>query len=276
MNVADWLRNLGLERYAATFRENDVDAKLLPNLTADDLKDLGITSVGHRRQLLEAIATLRPNHAPPRPPAAPPANAAPPETTAERRPLSVMFCDLIGSTALSARLDPEDMREVIRAYQARVATTIKQFDGFIARYVGDGVLIYFGWPEARETDAERAVRAALAVAAAVGATPIRDEPLQVRIGIATGLVVIGEPIGSGDSRQQTAVGETPNLAARLQGLAGPNQVVIDAATRRQVGRLFECQDLGTFELKGVPAPVPAWHVVSEYRTLGQFEALRSG
>ena len=187
-----------------------------------------------------------------------------------------MFCDLIGSTALSSRLDPEDLREVIRTYQACVATTIQQFDGFIARYVGDGVLIYFGWPEARETDAERAVRAGLAVAAAVSATPVSGEPLQVRIGIATGLVVIGEPIGSGDSRQQTAVGETPNLAARLQGLAGPNQVVIDAATRRQIGGLFECQDLGTVELKGLPAAVPAWQVLSENRTLGQFEALRSG
>ena len=187
-----------------------------------------------------------------------------------------MFCDLIGSTALSSRLDPEDLREVIRIYQACVATTIGQFDGFIARYVGDGVLIYFGWPEARETDAERAVRAGLAVAAAVSETPVGGEPLQVRVGIATGLVVIGEPIGSGDARQQTAVGETPNLAARLQGLAGPNQVVIDAATRRQIGGLFECRDLGTVELKGLPMPVPAWQVLSENRTLGQFEALRSG
>ena len=154
--------------------------------------------------------------------------------------------------------------------------TIRQFDGFIARYVGDGVLIYFGWPEARETDAERAVRAGLAVTAAVGEVPINGEPLQVRIGIATGLVVIGEAIGSGDSRQQTAVGETPNLAARLQGLAGPNQVVIDAATRRQIGGLFEYQDLGTVELKGLPAAVPAWQIRAENRTLGQFEALRSG
>ena len=194
----------------------------------------------------------------------------------ERRPLSVMFCDLVGSTALSSRLDPEDLREVIRTYQACVATTIQRFDGFIARYVGDGVLVYFGWPEARETDAERAVRAGLAVAVAVSASPVGGEPLQVRVGIATGLVVIGEPIGSGDSRQQTAVGETPNLAARLQSLAGPNQVVIDAATRRQIGGLFECQDLGTVELKGLPVAVPVWQVVAENRTLGQFEALRSG
>ena len=153
MDVADWLRALGLEQYEATFRENDVDAELLPNLTADDLKDLGITSVGHRRRLLEAIAALRlkdtPADDPVRLPASPTENLGSSETTAERRPLSVMFCDLIGSTALSARLDPEDLREVIRTYQACVAATIQQFDGFIARYVGDGVLIYFGWPEAR-------------------------------------------------------------------------------------------------------------------------------
>ena len=135
------------------------------------------------------------------------------------------------------------------------------------------MLIYFGWPEARETDAERAVRAGLAVAATVSATPVRGEPLHVRIGIATGLVVIGEPIGSGDSRQQTAVGETPNLAARLQGLAGPDQVVIDAATRRQIGGLFECQDLGTVELKGLPAAVSAWQVLGEGMLEGRFEAL---
>jgi class 3 adenylate cyclase len=188
----------------------------------------------------------------------------------------VMFCDLVGSTALSSRLDPEDLREIIRNYQGCVATTIQHFDGFIARYVGDGVLIYFGWPEARETDAERAVHAGLAVASAVSAARPGGQPLQVRIGIATGLVVIGEPIGSGDSRQQTAVGETPNLAARLQGLARPGQVVIDAATRRQIGGLFECQDLGRVELKGLPVAVPAWQVVSENHTVGQFEALRSG
>src|SRR4051812_47534826 len=197
-------------------------------------------------------------------------------STAERRPLSVMFCDLIGSTALSARLDPEDLREVIRAYQARVASTIQQFNGFIARYVSDGVLIYFGWPQAHEADAARAVRAGLAVAAAVSEAQVAGQPLQVRIGIATGLVIIGEPIGSGGSRQPTAVGETPNPAARLQSLAGPNQVVIDDATRRQIGGLFDCRDLGMIELKGLPALVPAWQVVVENRALGQFEALRSG
>src|SRR3954452_18164071 len=264
MDVGTWLRELGLEQYEAAFRENDVDAEMLPTLTGEELKDIGVSSLRHRRRLLEAIAALRSN-AMPAEASAPVSPSAPydltrlpgaSETTAERRPLSVMFCDLIGSTALSARLDLEDLREVIRAYQTCVAATIRQFDGVIARYVGDGVLIYFGWPEARETDVERAVRAGLAVAAAVGGITPAGQPLHVRIGIATGLVVIGEPIGSGDSRQQTAVGETPNLAARLQGLAGPDQVVIDAATRRQIGGLFEYGELGTVELKGLPMAVP--------------------
>jgi class 3 adenylate cyclase len=269
VDVGNWLKTLGLEQYEAAFRENAVTAALLPNLTADDLKDLGVTLVGHRRQLLDAIAALPlkavPAEAPvpisPSPLSNLSGQSGTSETTAERRPLSVMFCDLIGSTALSSRLDAEDLREVIRSYQACVASTIQQFNGFIARYVGDGVLIYFGWPQAHETDAERAVRAGLAVAAAVSATQVAGQTLQVRIGIATGLVVIGEPIGSGDSRQQTAVGETPNVAARLQSLAGPNQVVIDAATHRQIGGLFTCQELGTVELKGLPEPVPAWHVL---------------
>ncbi|MFL5284381.1 MAG: AAA family ATPase [Rhodopila sp.] len=284
MDVGAWLRELDLEQYEAAFRENGVSEKDLPHLTAEDLQDLGVVAVGHRRRLLVAIEALRLKSMPagdpvpssPGPPIDPGSQPDASETTAERRPLSVMFCDLIGSTALSARLDPEDLREVIRGYQACVVSMIQQFNGFIARYVGDGVLIYFGWPEAHETDAERAVRAGLAVAAAVSETQVGGEPLQVRIGIATGLVVIGEPIGSGDSRQQTAVGETPNLAARLQSLAGPGQVVIDAATRRQIGGLFDCRDLGMIELKGLPEPVPAWQVVSENRTLGQFEALRSG
>src|SRR5689334_22330246 len=242
---------------------------------------MGIVPIGHRRRLLEAIAALRSNAMPAEPPAlvstsAPPDLTGLPgasETTAERRPLSVMFCDLIGSTALSARLDPEDLREVIRSYQARVAATIQPFNGFIARYVGDGVLIHFGWPQAHETDAERAVRAGLAVAAAVNETKTGGEPIEVRIGIATGLVVIGEPIGAGDSRQQTAIGETPNRAARLQGLAGPGQVVIDVATRRQIGGLFDCRELDTIALKGLPEPVPAWQVLSAGTAEGRFAAL---
>src|SRR3954467_5009934 len=208
MDVGAWLRELGLEQYEAAFRENGVTADVLRHLTADDLKELGVSAVGHRRQLLVAIAALRPAEPSPEPlvevspspPINPSDSLGTSETTAERRPLSVMFCDLVGSTALSSRLDPEDLREVIRAYQARVVTTIQQFNGFIARYVGDGMLIYFGWPQAHETDAARAVQAGLAVAGVVGEPQRGGELLQVRIGIATGLVVIGEPIGSGDSR----------------------------------------------------------------------------
>jgi class 3 adenylate cyclase len=210
-----------------------VHAAVLATLAADDLKDLGVTSVGHRRQILDAIAALharatlaeasRPISSGQPSETGGRADAA--ETTAERRPLSVMFCDLIGSTALSARLDPEDLREVIRSYQTRVASTVQEFNGFIARYVGDGVLIYFGWPQAHEADAATAVRAGLAIGAAVGEASVAGQVLQVRIGIATGLVVVSEPIGSRDSRQQTAIGETPNRAARLQGLAGPGRVV---------------------------------------------------
>ena len=285
MDVGAWLRELGLEQYEAAFRENDVDAEVLPTLTADDLKDLGVSldrpspaPVGRdRRVALSRPCRLR---LPPR-----------------FRPLHHRS-DRAAQRVRNHRRTPPAQRDVLRPRSApprsppgsiprtcarssaatRPASpaTIQQFNGFIARYVGDGVLIYFGWPEAHETDAERAVRAGLAVAAAVSETQVGGEPLQVRIGIATGLVVIGEPIGSGDSRQQTAVGETPNRAARLQSLAGPGQVVIDAATRRQIGGLFDCQDLGTIELKGLPEPVPAWQVVAENRTLGQFEALRSG
>jgi class 3 adenylate cyclase len=192
---------------------------------------------------------------------------------AERRHLTVMFCDIIGSTEISSRLDPEDLSALIRTYQNRVAESILSFGGFIARYVGDGVLIYFGWPRASETDAEQAIRASLRATEAVATAPIQGEMLRLRIGIASGLVVIGDPIGAGDSRQQTAIGETPNRAARLQALAGPNGVVIDAATRLQIGGLFDCQDLGKIELKGLPDAVPAWLVLGERLLGSRFEAL---
>jgi class 3 adenylate cyclase len=274
MDIADWLRSLGFEQYEPAFRDHAIDGAVLPRLTRDDLKDIGVTQVGHRRKLLDAIAAL----------GVPALAAVDPTGTAvmaapsggERRLLSVMFCDVVNFTALSSRLDPEDLSAVIRSYQSCVATTVARFGGFIARYVGDGVLIYFGWPEAHERDAERAVRAALAVIDANGQTFTRMESLQVRIGIATGLVVVGEPIGAGEARQQTAIGETPNLAARLQGLAGPDSVVIDAATRRQIGGLFTCKDLGFVALKGLPEPVSAWQVVEEAVIESRFEALHAG
>ena len=168
-----------------------------------------------------------------------------------------MFSDLVGSTALSARMDPEDLREVISAYQKCVAETVQRFGGFVAKFMGDGVLVYFGYPQAHEDDAERAVRAGLELVAAVSGLKTHA-PLQTRVGIATGLVVVGDLIGSGASQEQAIVGETPNLAARLQGIAEPNSVVIAESTRKLLGNLFELQDLGAQDLKGIVGPVRAW------------------
>ncbi len=269
MDIAAWLNGLSLREYEQVFRENAIDAEVLPDLTDADLEKMGVR-LGHRKRMLRAIATLSQT---PLAGTSVGSQIGPP-AIAERRQLTVMFVDLVGSVALGTRFDPEDLREIIRTYQACVVTAVQRFHGFIARYVGDGLLIYFGWPEARETDAERAVRAGLAVATAVSAAPVGDESLQVRIGIATGLVVIGEPIGSGDSRQQTAVGETPNLAARLQGLAEPGGVIIDSGTRRLLGTLFELCDLGAVELRGFSEPVPAYRVLGLAGVESRFEALR--
>ena len=194
--------------------------------------------------------------------------------TAERRQVTVMFSDLVGSTALSARMDPEDLREVISAYQKCVAETVQRFGGFVAKYMGDGVLIYFGYPQAHEDDAERAVRAGLELIAAVSSLKTHA-PLQTRVGIATGLVVVGDLIGSGASQEQAIVGETPNLAARLQGIAEPNSVVIAESTRRLLGNLFELQDLGAMDLKGIAGPVQAWAALRASSAKGRFEALHA-
>jgi class 3 adenylate cyclase len=193
---------------------------------------------------------------------------------AERRQLTVMFCDLVGSTALSARLDPEELREVITAYHRAVAEIVAGFDGFVAKYMGDGVLIYFGYPMAHEDDAERAVRAGLGLVEAVGRLDVKSVELQARVGIATGLVVVGDLIGAGSAQEQSVVGETPNLAARLQALAEPDAVVIAAGTRRLVGDLFEYRDLGAAEIKGIAGSVPAWQVLRPSVVASRFEALR--
>ena len=207
MDIGAWLRGLGLERYAAAFRENRIEGDVLPNLTVEDLTDLGVTLVGDRRRLLDAIAKLG-VEAPARP-----VTAAPARADAERRQLTVMFCDLVGSTALSTRHDPEDLRELIRDYHRAVADTVGGFDGFVAKYMGDGVLIYFGYPQAHEDDAEQAVGAALAVIEAVGRLRARED-LRVRLGIATGLAVVGDLIGEGAEQERGIVGETPNLNRR--------------------------------------------------------------
>src|SRR5215469_7947530 len=272
--IADWLEKLGFGQYAQRFAENDIDFEILSGLTDQDLEKVGVTSLGHRRKLLRAIANLKGVEQ------ITPAVAvadAPPATpragdSAERRQVTVMFSDLVGSTALSARMDPEDLRELISAYHKCVAETVRRFAGFVAQYLGDGVLVYFGYPEAHEDDAERAVRAGLEVIAALGAikTPVL---LQTRVGIATGLVVVGDLTGLGEGRESGIIGETPNLAARLQGIAEPNSVVIAEATRRLLGNLFELRDLGTRELKGLANPVRAWLALRASTVESRFEAL---
>ena len=277
MDVMVWLRSLGLGKYEAAFRENDIDETVLPGLTPRTLKDLGVASVGHRLKLLDAIAALRTDAGVTGPSAAAGSTVAPsvsPEDRAERRQVTVMFSDLVGSTALSARMDPEDLREVISAYQKCVAETVQRFGGFVAKYMGDGVLIYFGYPQAHEDDAERAVRAGLDLVTAVSGLKTHAA-LQTRVGIATGLVVVGDLIGAGASQEQAIVGETPNLAARLQGVAEPNSVVIAESTRKLVGNLFEFQDLEAQDLKGMAGPVRAWAALRPASVESRFDALHA-
>ena len=197
--------------------------------------------------------------------------------SSERRQLTIMVCNMVGSTPLSARLDPEDMRDLIAAFHKVVADVVARFDGFVAQYLGDGVLVYFGYPAAHEHDAEQAVRAGLAILDAVGTLKAASGvTLQARVGIATGLVVVGEQLGTGDTQQRVAIGETPNLAARLQAAAAPGEVVIAASTRRLVGRMFDCRALGADEVKGLPQPVEAWQVRGETAGVSRFEARRAG
>src|SRR3984885_2275630 len=254
MDIASWLRSLGLERYEAAFRENEIDETVLRGLTSEDLKDLGVGTVGQRRKLLDAIAAQHTNAAPDAPPVEAPENAV------ERRRVTVIFADLVGFTALSVRMDPEDLQSVIGAYHQCVAKTIHSFDGFVASYLGDGALVYFGYPQAHEDDAV--------------ASPPTPEPLQVRIGVATGLVLVGDLIGSGVANKHGIIGETPNLAARLKLLAEPNTVVISESTRKLLGSLFELRDLGPKDLKGIPGPIHAWRALRASSVESRFEALR--
>jgi class 3 adenylate cyclase len=262
--IADWLEKIGMSEYAERFAENDIDVEVLGELTDTDFDRLGV-SIGHRRKLLKAVAAGLSTATD-----APPTKSA--TESAERRQVTVMFSDLVGSTALAARMDPEDLREVISAYQKCVAETVQRFGGFVAKYMGDGVLVYFGYPQAHEDDAERAVRAGLELVVAVAALKT-GASLQTRIGIATGLVVVGDLIGSGEAQERGIVGETPNLAARLQGIAEPNVVVIAEATRRLLGNLFELEDLGAKDLRGIAGPVRAWAALRPGSAEGRFEAL---
>jgi predicted ATPase/class 3 adenylate cyclase len=270
-DVRAWLEDLGLGRYAETFAENGVDLDLLSELSNEDLKDLGITRLADRKRLLKAIAGLvRTTHLT--------AIPAPSTSEGERRQLTVMFCDLVDSTALSSTLDPEQLRDLLLAYQAACAVVIDRYDGHLAKYLGDGLLVYFGLPRAHEDDAQRAVSAGLDIVEAVALLnrelfrKIGIE-LGVRLGVHTGLVVAGEMGAVGAREEMAIVGETPNVAARLQSLAAPNALVISSSTQRLVGGLFTYEDIGVHQLKGVARPVQAWRVTGERLTESRFEAL---
>jgi len=271
--IEDWLKKLGMSEYTERFAKERIEIDVLAELTDQDLERLGIP-LGHRRRMLRAIRDLGYASVAVSPPSTQAGTEPSRQDDAERRQLTVMFTDLVGSTALSTKLDPEDMRSVIGAYHRCVAETVAQFDGFVAKYMGDGVLIYFGYPQAHEDDAEQAVRAGLALIDVVRGLRA-PERLQARIGIATGLVVVGDLIGAGAAQEQAVVGETPNLAARLQALAEPGAVVIASSTRRLTGGLFEYRDLGTLALKGFADNVPAWQVLRASDIESRFEAMRT-
>ena len=273
MDIGAWLHGLGLGQYESTFRDSEIEADVLSELTETDLEKLGLP-LGPRKRILKAIANLV--EVDKAPEAASPARPIPAKDTAERRQLTVMFCDLVGSTAMSARLDPEDLSSVIGAFQKACASAVTAFGGSIAKYMGDGVLVYFGYPEAHEDDAERAIRAGLALLDAITTmrlvVPVQP---QVRVAIATGLVVVGELIGEGDAQERVAVGETLNLAARIQGVASPDSVVVAELTRRLAGAAFEYEDLGPHELKGLSDAAMLWRVTGESGTRGRFDTRTS-
>ena len=256
--IGEWLSSHGLSEYADRFVENRIDLSILPDLTDEDLKELGIF-LGDRRRLLRLIADLAPK------PQFPALLGSQRLEEAERRQITVMFADLVGSTALSTGMDPEDLRDVFADYTSCAEETVGKFGGTVAQYMGDGILVYFGYPHAHEDDAEQAVRAGLELIAAVTGLKTRV-PQQVRVGIATGVVVVG-------NRTPSIVGETPNLAARLQSLAKPNMVVISEGTRKLLGQVFELEDLGTQDLKGIAAPVQVWAVLRPTASTSRFEAL---
>ena len=269
--IADWLKNLDLGQYAQRFAENDIDVSVLRHLTDADLERIGV-SLGHRRKILAAIAEL--GGARPSKHESAGGVEPKPRDTAERRQVTVMFADLVGSTALSGRMDPEDLREVMAAYHKCAVETVRRFDGFLAQFLGDGVLVYFGYPHAHEDDAERAVRTGLQLIEAVAGLKT-SAALKTRVGIASGLVVVGDLMRTGNPLERGIIGETPNLAARLQGVAEPNMVVIAEGTRKLLGNLFELHDLGTKELKGIAAPLRVWTVLRASSVASRFEALHA-
>jgi class 3 adenylate cyclase/tetratricopeptide (TPR) repeat protein len=283
--LSEWLRALDLQDYEPLFAGNDISFELLHEITADDLRDIGINSVGHRRVLLLAIAKLKENSDSSSPlieskkaiANEKPATREQQPTTVnhQHRLLTVMFCDLVGSTELSAQLDTEDLQRLLQAYRVCLREVVQRHKGYIAQYLGDGVLIYFGYPETQESDCERALRAALDTITAVQNLPlVAGVKLQVRVGLATGMVVIGKLVGAGNTDEIGAIGETPNIAARMQGLAPAGGVVASESTRVTVGDLFEFRSLGTVQLKGFSQSHTAWEVLSEQKSLSRFHAKR--
>jgi class 3 adenylate cyclase/tetratricopeptide (TPR) repeat protein len=281
-DIVPWLEGLGLGQYAPAFIESGIGLDILSELSEDDLKDLGL-NLGDRRRLQRAIQSLSsspvralaPTTSPPGPDLG--AREQPVLEKAERRQLTVVFCDLVGSTELSHRLDPEEMREVIRRYQDAVAAVVARYEGSVAKFLGDGVLAYFGWPRDWENQAERAIRAGLDATAAVAAITLDGgQALRARVGIATGRVVIGDIVGEAAAELDAVVGETPNLAARLQGIAAPGQVVIGPTTRQLIGNVFELEDLGPQGLKGFSEAVGVWRVIGEGTAESRFEASHAG
>jgi len=273
--IRDWLAAIGMERHAEAFEANGVEPALLPDLTNDDLKDLGVDRLADRKRILKAIAELDPPETPaattPTPDSAiDPADEPPPAapSSAERRQLTVLFCDLVGSTGLAEGLDPEELRGVLGRYREAVDGVVGRYGGHVAQHLGDGVMAYFGWPVAYEDDAERAIHAGLeAVDAVAGlAAPVG---LAARVGIATGLVVVGEGV---DAAGELAVGETPNLAARVQAFAEPRQVVTGERTLRLVGSVFATESLGVHALKGLSAPIELFRITGRGGAETRFEA----
>jgi class 3 adenylate cyclase/tetratricopeptide (TPR) repeat protein/ABC-type transport system involved in cytochrome c biogenesis ATPase subunit len=278
----NWLSELELEKYVSAFVEAEIAFDDLPHLTDEDLKEVGLP-VGPRRRVSEAIKRLGAAYASPVDTPEDAAHPAPeksepaPASDAERRHLTVMFVDLVGSTEMATRIDAEDMRNVITGYQNTVAGVVSRYEGFVAKFMGDGVLCYFGWPRANEDDAERAVRAGLSIIDTVMKTKAPDgTPLATRVGIATGVVIVGDLIGSGATQEAAVVGETPNLAARLQGVAQPNQLVLPKETQRLLGNTFNLSSIGVQDLKGIGAPVEAFVAESEASVESRFAARQAG
>jgi class 3 adenylate cyclase len=268
--ISAWLDGIGLGQYTNTFTENGVDLDLLSDLSESDLEKLGVAP-GHRKRILRAISDSFV-----RSQAETSNQVLLPPSQPEKRNLTVLFCDLVGSTALAVQLDPEDLSAVIRRFQAICTEVIRHNGGYVARFMGDGLLVYFGYPQAHEDEAENAVHAGLDLVARVSQLLLPSgEPLATRVGIATGVVIVEETIGGGSTREQSAVGETLNLAARLQALAEPNSVVIADATRRLLGGGFVCEQLGDYELKGFSEPVSAFKVTGERVVESRFDARRA-